>query len=312
MSTINRGLLCTLLVALPVGSAFAQPAEDPVRSLMAGAQGDYEAGRYADAEQKAEKAWATRQTVDIAVALGEIELKLAKYHEAAQHFFYAQKTVNVTESPDIKKRIDDLLEQAKKGAGAIVINASVPGCAFTTSATPEPRTVTAEPVFLPPGKLTIEVVKEGYKKESLTVTVIAGDQTVVTVKLVEEQKKDDTEPGAAPIWPTILLASVGGAALVTGIGLTVGSRVQYADAEDIATACAPFTRACEAESQAAFDDSALLQNVGFGMFGLAAASALGLGLYLGLASADAASPTAIRFSPQLGANAGGILIQGAF
>ena len=305
-------VLAAWLCALGPTSAFAQPAEDPVRSLMAGAQGDYEAGRYADAEQKAEKAWAIRQTVDIAVALGEIELKLAKYHEAAQHFFYAQKTVNVTESPDIKKRIDDLLEQAKKGAGAIVIIASVPGCAFTTSATPEPRSVSAEPVFLPPGKLTVEVVKEGYKKESLTVTVIAGDQTVVTVKLTDDQKNNDGNSGSPPIWPTILLASVGGAALVTGIGLTVGSRVQYADAEDIATACTPFTQACQAESQAAFDDSALLQNVGFGMFGLAAASALGLGLYLGLASADAASPTAVRFSPQLGANAGGILIQGAF
>lgn len=287
-------LLAGALSLLAPRLAHAQGSDKEIADLMAAVQTDYEAGRFPDAEAKGEKAWAQRKTVDIAVTLAEVELKLGKFDEAAQHLHYAKKTVNVSESEAIRRRIEDLYERARAESGAVVLIPSVPGCEARVAGKPDTIAISDDPIFVTPGTVEVTVSKQGHEPATVKISVAKAERKQVPVELkpIKGDVVIPPPPDEKPLWPTILLAGIGAAALGTGIGLTVAGSSAYGNAEDLASACPTPTDACIGGVQEELDQADLFQNVGFVMYGLAAAATTGMVIYLVL-PAESPSDTAV-------------------
>jgi len=82
----------------PVATAAAQTKasaadgdETRVRSLYRKAAAAFGAGKYEDAQVLLLEAWHLRRSYDVAAALGQAELELKRYRDAAEHLQYAVK-----------------------------------------------------------------------------------------------------------------------------------------------------------------------------------------------------------------------------
>ncbi len=303
--SIPLAALALALAAAP--AAWAQPTDPEIAALMAGAQTDFEAGRFADAEEKAERAWAQKRTVDIAVTLAEIELKLGKWPEAAEHMLYAKKTLNVSSPDALRERVETLYEQARRGAAAVVVKPSVPGCTVRVEGTPGERPVTTDPLFVAPGKLTITVTKEGYLPETTTLTVVAGDQSDIAITLRVDPNAAKPGDGEKPIWPYFLLGGIAAAGLGVGVGLTVVSVGKQSEADDLS--CAGNT-ACAAEGDALLSDANTFFGGGMAGFGVAGGALLGLIVYAVVPGP--ADPAQAGLAPWVGPGTAGLSWQSRF
>ncbi len=308
------GACLAAALALAPLTARAQQTDD-VAELMAAAQADYVAGRYAEAEQKAETAWAKKRAVDIATVLGQIEEKQGKLAEAAEHLDYARKNLNISESDEVRKKIETLFEQVRKQSGAFILKTNASGATMKVTGREGTFVVTDDPTFVPPGKVTITVSKEGYKDGTISTTTVAGETTIVSLELEKVAADIGPTPGGdeRPVWPAIVLGAVAAGGLGMGIAGIVVSQGAQSDADDAADgrapgSCQPDGSAC-AEIEDSLSDVNTFRGVGIAGFALAAAAGLGAVLYVAIP--DDEPETAIRISPFVG-RASGFLLHGSF
>ncbi len=305
MNRSNRHRAAVLIGALLFASthANAQPKEADVQQLMAGAQADYEAGRFAAAEEKAERAWTQRQSVDIAVTLGQIEIAQQKWPEAAEHLAHAKRIINVSESPEVRKQVDDLFELARKNSSSLVIKPNVPGCKVKVGAQSADRPVTADPIFVAPGRVTLFVSKEGYITSDHAVDAQPGVETEVLVVL----EPDTTTPKSnKPVWPYVLLSGLAAAGLGAGIGLTVGAVSKASDAEDLVCAGDPD---CTGGGDDAYGQANLFLGFGVGAFVVSAAA---LGGVIAYAAIPGGKPKNAMLLPYVTPDTAGLLLNVSF
>src|SRR5882672_10503221 len=80
-----------LSVAMPLNAQTAEPHADDyarARALYKSASEAFEASQYADARRLLLEAWELRQSYDVAASLGDTELKLGLFPEAAEHLSF--------------------------------------------------------------------------------------------------------------------------------------------------------------------------------------------------------------------------------
>ena len=296
------GALSFCLWAAP---ARAQQAEDEVTSLMAAAQVDYQAGRFADAEAKAERAWEQRKTVDIATTLGQFELKQNKHAEAAEHFHFAVTNVNVSESPEVKARIQELFQTAKNASGALVVKPTTSGATVTIENRVTKQPVTAAPIFVSPGTVTPMVEAAGYEPASRTITVKAGEELEVPVTMTPSSTT--AGPAGKPLWPYFVLGGVAALGAGVGIGLTVAGTGKKTEAEDLG--CAEESD-CIAQGDDILSEGNGLLGGGVAAFGVTGAALIGLVIYAVVPEPSTPEGTAV--APWISPTSAGLFVQGRF
>jgi hypothetical protein len=278
----------------------------------------YVAGRYGEAEQKLEQAWALKRTHDIAGNLGVVKNKLGKPAEAAQYLAWSLLHFPPTESQRARQGYADELAKARAEVGALRIRVNVAGAEVTVNGKAMGKAPLETEAFVDPGQATVSAQLEGYVAVQQSVTVAKGEAREVTLTLVP------VVVAKRSIVPGVVLGSVAGAALVTGIGLYAGGRAKASSASNLHDAilkdghscisgAATFDSRCgDLESTASTSNT--LQRAGVGLLAAGGAAAVATVIYFVLPQPSTSKPSTGRFrvTPSFGPGSGGLAFSGSF
>lgn len=203
-----------LLLALPAAAkattatapetAAPRGAPDDVDVLFAKGKAAFGEGRIDLAHDVLLRAWALRQTHDIAGDLAQIELMLGKRRDAAQHIAFSLAHFPPTVRTSRREMMRATLDELRAELGVLRIFVSPPEAKVSIDGKPiEASTATGE-VFVEPGTHTVSASLEGYATTTQTIDAPKGSGAAFTLTL--------------PYEPTTgRLAAVGGVISVSGL-----------------------------------------------------------------------------------------------
>ncbi|MBK8996941.1 MAG: hypothetical protein IPM35_14495 [Myxococcales bacterium] len=229
-----------LAAALAASSpAFAQPpvetptadSPDEASKLFKKGNEAYKLKKWEEAAAAFKEAWALKQSYDIAGNLGDVEVYLGKYRDAAEHLEFSLRNWPAGQEAS-KKRTQERFAEAKKNVGTLSLKVSE-GAEITVNGKPIGKSPLPGPVFIEPGAATIEA-KIGEKSAKKTVALDVGEAREIELTIEGEAAAVGPEPAPAAGGPSEPDPGAGGGikavssgmkprtlALIAGAGLTV-------------------------------------------------------------------------------------------
>lgn len=255
-----RPLLGTVLLALaalarpaaaqaPAGSA-SPIAAAPVEAMTAKARELYADGlkafqqqRWPEAYAAFTGAWALQKHYAVAGNLGATEVQLGRYRDAAEHLAIYTKGIAEDPKRTAKERESArlLFDVATSKIVTMTVSVDVTGADVWIDGARVGAAPLADPVFVEPGKHTVEVKLDGYVTERRSFDAAAGEKKAVEVVL---KKRPEGVPAptamatasatgtAAPprsMVPAYVMGGVGLAGVIAGaafVGIAEGKRAE--------------------------------------------------------------------------------------
>lgn len=289
---IRRTLfLASWMLAFVPAGASAQPApsaspaaEDPMsdkaRELFNEGKKLYREGKFGQAEASFEAAWGLAlQSKGIAANLGDCELRLGKFREAAEHLAISARLAP-PEDPQRAKTMASLAA-AKAKIGTLVVKTNIPAEVMLDGKRIGDAPL-LDPIFVDPGKVKLRVRQEGYTSWEKEIDVAAGQEIPLDVALqkpapIPTATATVTTTATAPPPPNRVPAYV--AFGVGGVGLLVGiatGAVALSMKSDLVQKCSP-AKECPLGVRGDYDTMAAMSHAS--TVGLVAA---GLGTAVGV------------------------------
>lgn len=323
-------LLGTMLVSTslgaqpqPGGAAGEAPAAstkpaDRADELFAQGNVAFDEGRLDEAYSLYQQAWALKRTYDIAGNLGQVELKLGKFRDAAEHLDFTLRLFPPTGKSEPREAIRRALDAARKEVGALSIRVNVQGAAVTIDGKPIGLSPFEAAVFVEPGTRVVEATLEAHHPTRISIAVGKDERREVTLSLAPK-----AQPPPPPRNVPLLLTGFGVslAAAGTGIGLMLASTSKGTDADlllqDLVKNEDDGKCPCgSAEERAKLlglrREHDLYFNVAVGMFVGAGALALGTAAYALTPSFQKPQVKSARLLPVVTDRGGGALLFGTF
>lgn len=226
----TKALLSTVSFALLVAGASPAYADDAARAAELFETGNklFDEQKWAEAEASYQAAWDLRKSFDLAGNLGDVEMTLGQYRDAAEHLSYALEEFPAGGKPEVRAALQKRLEEAKQQVGTVTIGTNIGGAKIYVDGRFVGQAPLAKPVFVDPGKRVIEAKLPGHDDVLRTVDVEKAQSQEVS--LVLAPKIGGSSDGKSKV----LIGVGGGLALVgigTGIGLLVAASGADSDAE---------------------------------------------------------------------------------
>ncbi len=202
-------------------------------------------------------AWNLKKHWQLAASLGDCEIKLSLFRDAAEHLTFMVRSYPESGDKAKLEAAKVLLAKAKAKVFALVLKSSVEGADVSVDGVVVGQTPLADPLFFVAGTQSIELKKLGYapKKTTFEAKTGAEEPLVVTLDAEASPPVDGTSfpPGArtsvpsrtkpgsgragsqivpkrSPL-PGALLTGAGAVGLGVGIGLLVVATGKRSDAE---------------------------------------------------------------------------------
>ena len=172
--------LWTARPALAQGSGVAA---DRAEQLFQRARDAVVHNRFQEAYEPVREAWSIRKSYDIAGLLGQTELELHKFRDAAEHLAFCVRVFPPKEGEAKRKRGEGLLAEAKKHVAEVEIGVSQAGAEVLVDGVSVGRSPLEAPVFMEPGKHSVDGKLQGYVAGVATVDGGAGAKQQVTLML---------------------------------------------------------------------------------------------------------------------------------
>jgi hypothetical protein len=252
MKRLPTGLL--LLFALTLSTYCLADAgvspEQVARAEQAFHEGTqaFEAGQYAQAYQSMKTAWALAPTYRTAAGLGQVELELERYPDAAHHLAYCLRHYPADADPAARSHVEEGLDQARAHVGALRVRVSVEGADVTVDGISIGKSPLEGLVFVKPGSHVIGASHQGYRSAEETLDAPVRATRDVTISLAVEQATAVPPVGAAPreasptaeeakprrdgLSPTAWVLIVGGSLTAAALATTIVFDVKGAAAQD--------------------------------------------------------------------------------
>ncbi|HVU05271.1 MAG TPA: hypothetical protein VHE30_26165 [Polyangiaceae bacterium] len=179
-SIVSRGAVACaalLLLARPVlADAPASGAARPDRAEEAFRRGTaaFEAGEYSDAYAELRAAWDLSPSYRTAGGLGQVELGLAQYRDAATHLSACLRMFPRDGDPAARAHVEQGLAQARAHVAALRVRVDVPGATLTVDRIVVGHAPIEELVFVDPGHRVIEAAAPNHDPTAVAVDAIAG------------------------------------------------------------------------------------------------------------------------------------------
>ncbi|WP_437588197.1 hypothetical protein [Sorangium sp. So ce1000] len=307
------------------------------------------AGHLEEAELAYLRAWGRLKSFDIAVNLGQVQLRLNKPASAAKHLAYGVRTVGPEIEPERLARMEALLSAAKAQVGTLRVRVkNVADAEVLVDGERVPEEAVKHEVYVEPGERTLVIRRAGYEDEVVRVVAAAGVTETVMPELKPKavkaagtagpevkapavmapmpRKSGWSPPPTAPAQPegqrtAVLIggAATAGAAAVAGVVFTFLANANGSDAdiERSRLRLASGTGACGAsgpragcrELSESVDDRYAFSNAAF--WSLAGAGAVGIGtLVYGLATRHSVPDRHVHVTPIVRASSLGIVVGG--
>ncbi len=191
-AAIIVGLASLPALAAPPDDATARAEQLFKQGRQAYMHGDYQ--RAVDAQHQA---WQITQSFDIAANLGQAELKIEHYRDAATHLAYALDHFPPSAKADARARLKQTFEQARAKVSALSLTVQPERADVRIDGKPAP-TPLPDPLFLDPGPHKITASLPGYVADARDVTSVAGDTQQIAITL-KAQSAAAPSPAPAPI-----------------------------------------------------------------------------------------------------------------
>lgn len=311
------------MVPLSSGGAHAAPpagksdvATDKARQLHIEGDELYKQGDYARARVSFVAAWALKKNWQLAGSLGDCEVKLGFYRDAAEHLAYFLRMSPMQPPSDDATK---LYKEAQAKVARLDISVDLPGADVVVDGRFVGKSPMEDPVFVEPGSHDVEV-RLGEKLRTFHVELAKGSPSPLVVALATAQKKPSPQDG--PKLPILLGgAALGLGAVGAGIGLMAAAGGKGADADavlqqmkaaNVVCTRPPVTGPCQ-DIVSLRQSHDTLHNVALPLFvsgGVVAVAALSYALW----PRDNGTPKSTGFHvvPLAGPDGGGLWIGGAF
>jgi hypothetical protein len=209
--SLLRLLACLAFAVTLASSARAQPADttaattDEARSLYEKGVQHYRKQQWDKAYAAFLASWALKKHYSIAGNLAELEVKLGKYQDAAEHLRYYLKAIPA-DRIEPRHRAETQLAEIRKKVAAARIEVDTPGAEVLIDGKSVGIAPLEDEVFVEPGERLVEAKLEGQQPARQPLSARAGETHAVSLKLKQG------EPALAP---AVGEASAGGAAVGT-------------------------------------------------------------------------------------------------
>lgn len=330
------------LLGAPAGTS-AQPAPaapasaaDPADAAFRQGNALYKQQRYAEAKAAFEQAFKLKRSHDIAANLGFAELKLGLQRDAAEHLAFAVKNWPPTGKAENRESALHWLGIAKGAVMTLKVTVNVDGATVLVDGKAVGTSPLETEVFVDPGTRTIGARLAGYADAEHAVQATQGGEQKVEIALVAAPPPGPAggggrgptpppTPARRSVVPGAVLGGVGGAALVTGIGLIVAgagklstSKTESQQVLDAHKSCVAGATNYDTQQCASLASTAstsdTLDRVGLGFLVGAGAAAVGSVVYFVWPAAKPSAPSAgvVHVVPSVSATGGGLVVSGTF
>ncbi len=251
-SLIAFAVAATLMGVLPT-SAHAQSATPAsateenaqARALFRQGATAMKDGKYAEARKYLLQAWALRRTYDVAAVLGQVELELRMYRDAAEHLDFAIRNLAPRESAETLDKIKEGLQTAKRQIAEIRLSASEPGAELLMDGERVGSAPLDRSLFADVGPHMLEARLGSDRIAKQIVEAASGSAYTVELVVPEVQPRVPesglAQPGPTPLPQTdgsapssrsLVPVYIGGGLTVAGLALGVGYRLSTASNQD--------------------------------------------------------------------------------
>ncbi|MDC0744755.1 hypothetical protein [Polyangium mundeleinium] len=217
------------------GTSLAEPALPPpdVATTRAGQLYDegldlYGAERFSEAHAALVAAWSLKKHYQIAGVLGDCEMRLGKYRDAAEHLTYYVRDYPKDQPAAKIEQARKMLDEAKGHLGTLTIRVDEPGADVFVDGKHVGPSPLVDPVFVDPGTRLIEAQRSSGKTMQ-TVEVRAG--STHAVRLTLGPARAPVPPGESKGLPWAAMATGAGTAVSLGVGIGLLAMAGSADAE---------------------------------------------------------------------------------
>jgi len=321
-------------------SAEAQTEEEGALGTderFAAGQAAFESGDYAAARLAYLNVWTRTRTYDVAANLGQAELEMGLFRDAAEHIAFALAHAPPSVPASTREAMRGLLEQAKQEVAALGIEGLPDGAEVLVDG----RVAGAAPIegdlYLEPGKHVLSVNVGGFEPEKRALTAYKGERHSVVFALqrqaevagtgpdpAETASSEPGEPGAAdssgPSWvPVAVGGTITALGLAGGIGFTLAAgskrddRDEQLEALGGSSACGTGTVYPDECSRIDQLDSDANQYANLGVAGFVTAGVAGMATVIYLVwPRQRSSEQAVLVTPAVGSKGGSLTVSGAF
>ncbi|MDC3988477.1 hypothetical protein [Polyangium jinanense] len=205
-------------------------ATDRARKLSEEGIALYGAEQFAEAHAAFVAAWSLKKHHQIAGMLGDCEMRLGKYRDAAEHLTYYVREYPKDRPAEKLTRARVMLEEAKSHVGTLTIRVDEPGADVFVDGKPVGPSPLVDPVFVDPGTRLIEVQRSRGKRMQ-TVEVSAGSTHTVRLLLAPARGAVPPPGPTSKGLPWAAITTGAGAAVSLGVGIGLLAKAGSVDAE---------------------------------------------------------------------------------
>ncbi len=225
--------------------AFAQTSQSSAdenaraRELFRQGAAAMKEGKFQDARKALQQVWIIRQSYDVAAILGQVELELKAYRDAAEHLDFALRNLAPRESAETLANIKTGLVSAKQHVGELRLTVNEARVPITLDGKDVGSSPLASSIFVEPGSHVVRAQLSSDRVASQTIQAVSGNAYTVELTLPVESAStpiapssglgEPPHPPARPDnvsdAPSIVPVVVGGSIVLAGLGLGIGYRV---------------------------------------------------------------------------------------
>lgn len=204
------------------------PSGDKADELHRQALDAAKAGKHDRARELLLEAFALKKSHDIAANLGNSEMELHRYRDAAEHLAWSLRHAPTGQS-DRREALEKMLKEARTHVGSVALRSSVEGAELSVDGVTAGRSPLEGEVFVEPGAHKFAAVLTGYEPANAERVVDAGKEESVELVMVAVGPAPSGWIGYAP---GAALLATGAVALGIGAGLraAAGAAADSADA----------------------------------------------------------------------------------
>lgn len=306
----------------PQPDANASPEERAMALFRKGIEA-HKQGNLVEAEGYYRTAFDLKKSYDIAGNLGDVELKLGKTRDAAEHLSFTIRNFPLTGKPELRERMQKALAEARQQVGAVRIGVNVDRADIFVDGQKIGQAPMAEEYFVDPGAHSFEGKMKGYKPAKQALNATKGTLQEVKLTLIAIAPPPPPKRSKAPAVALGIGAAVGFGA---GLGLFLASNGQYTKAEDLTKQIIDAKGTCREENgtphalcgELSSKKSTIntLDGLAIGAAGLGGLALVGMVVYLALpppaAPATRTTGLPLRIIPSASRDSGGLLVSGSF
>lgn len=315
--------------AAPAGSpttAATSPQSDDERAMDLFRKGidAHKQGQLAEAEGFYHKAFDLKKSYDIAGNLGDVELKLGRVRDAAEHLSFTIKNFPLTGRPELRERMQNALKEAKAQVGSVRVSVSVDRADIFIDGVKVGASPLQDEIFVDPGPHKFEAKLKEHKPAAQEIQATKGVALEVKLTLIPEIPPPPPKRSKVP---AVVLGVVAGVGAGVGIGTFLASNSKLKKAEDLTNtirnehgtcaegAASPHASCGELSSTKSSVNT--LDAVAISGASVAGLALVGMIVYLALPNPTAPGRPAttglrVNVAPTASSDGGGLLVTGSF